>query len=242
MTTSHPTFPPFSIDDARAEVPVELITYGDDADQVIELYGNSSATNRTVVLIHGGYWRNIFDREHLRPLGVALAKTGLHIAIPEFRRVAGEPDLTVADLSAALTSLEGRDLVLVGYSSGGHLALILGDQFPQVSKVIGLAPVTNLEESQLRELGRGAVREWLGCDASERPDLDPFLRPPLRTKTIFIQGEADERVPLDITEGYVKAMAAHGVTIELEILAGTSHFEMMEVPSSTFDAILKALS
>ena len=76
MTTSHPTFPPFSIDDARAEVPVELITYGDDADQVIELYGNSSATNRTVVLIHGGYWRNIFDREHLRPLGVRQGLAG----------------------------------------------------------------------------------------------------------------------------------------------------------------------
>ena len=242
MTTSHPTFPPFSIDDARAQVAVELLTYGEDPDQIVEIYGNRSASDKTIVLIHGGYWRNIFDREHLRPLGVELAKAGHHIAIPEFRRIAGEPDLTISDLSLALQSLGARKLILIGYSSGGHLALIVADNFPNVSKVIGLAPVTDLVESQIRELGRGAVLEWLGCDASERADLDPMARPPIAAETIFIHGDQDERVPLEITESYIRQMESRGQEIELNILAGVSHFQMMELPSSTFEAILTVIN
>lgn len=242
MTTSHPTFPPFSLEDARNHVKVEVLTYGEGTDQLIEFYGDSSLTNKTVVLIHGGYWRNIFDREHLRPLGVALAKAGHYIAIPEFGRSAGNPDLTLNDLSAALTVMSNRKLTLVGYSSGGHLALVLANSFPAVDFIIGLAPVTDLVESQARELGRGAVLEWLGCDASERPDLDPALRPPVAAAVKFIQGSADERVPLDITENYVTAMKSHGQVIELEVLPGTTHFEMMDVPSATLTAILAAIN
>ena len=242
MTTSHPIFPPFSIEDARKQVGVEVVTYGEEADQLIEFYGDSSLTTKTIVFIHGGYWRNIFDREHLRPLGVALAKAGHYIAIPEFARSAGNPEITIRDLSAALTAMSNRKLTLIGYSSGGHLALVLANSFPAVDYIIGLAPVTDLVESQARELGRGAVLEWLGCNASERPDVDPMLRPPVTSRVRFIQGSADERVPLDITEKYVAAMKSHGQEIEFEVLPGTTHFEMMDVPSVTLGAILNAIN
>jgi pimeloyl-ACP methyl ester carboxylesterase len=241
MTTSHPTFPPFSLEDARREVEVAVIKYGDGEDLLLEFYCESSPAKSTLVLIHGGYWRNLFDREHMRPLAVALAKAGFTVVLPEFRRVAGDPDTTLRDLSFALSTLEDSRITLIGYSSGGHLALVLADKFPAVTHLIGLAPVTDLIESQARELGRGAVREWLGRDASERADLDPAVRPPVSKRVTFIQGSADERVPIDITENYCAAMAKHGQAIELMVLPGTTHFEMMDVPSATFTAILVAL-
>jgi pimeloyl-ACP methyl ester carboxylesterase len=242
MTQPHPIFPPFSIDDARRQVAVTEIKYGEDADQVLEFYGESMAEKETLVLIHGGYWRNLFDREHMRPLAVALAKDGYNVILPEFRRVAGEPEVTLRDLAFALSTLEDRSITLIGYSSGGHLALLLSDKFPTVKKVIGLAPVTDLIESQSREVGRGAVREWLGRDAQQVPELDPMLRPPISAKTIFIQGALDERVPLDITESYIKAMKGHGKEIPLIILPETSHFQMMDIPSQTYSAIIEALT
>ncbi len=242
MTTSHPVFPPYSLDDAAREVSVSVIKYGDDSDQLLEFYGENHLGKATLVLIHGGYWRNLFDREHMRPLAVALAKSGYNVVLPEFRRVAGNPETTLRDLGFALSTLNGSQLILIGYSSGGHLALLLADKFPEVSTVIGLAPVTDLVESQRRELGRGAVSEWLGRDADQRPELDPMVRPPIKAETIFIQGDSDERVPLDITESYIREMAKHGKTIALTVLPETSHFQMMEVPSSTLDAIVKVIN
>ncbi len=224
------------------EVPVTVIKYGDDLDQVLEFYGESNPTKATLVLIHGGYWRNLFDREHMRPLAVSLAKEGFTVVLPEFRRVAGEPEVTLRDLAFAISTLEDQAITLIGYSSGGHLALLLADKFPTVKKVIGLAPVTDLIESQERELGRGAVREWLGRDATDRPELDPLRRPPISAKTIFIHGDLDERVPLELTEKYVSAMKSYGQEIVLEILPGTSHFEMMNIPSPTYTALLRAIN
>jgi pimeloyl-ACP methyl ester carboxylesterase len=242
MNQSHPTFPPYSVSDAMREVPVTVIKYGDDLDQVLEFYGESNPTKGTLVLIHGGYWRNLFDREHMRPLAVSLAKEGFTVVLPEFRRVAGEPEVTLRDLAFAISTLEDQAITLIGYSSGGHLALLLADKFPTVKKVIGLAPVTDLVESQDRELGRGAVREWLGRDATDRPELDPMRRPPIFARTIFIHGDLDERVPLELTEKYVAAMKSYGQEIVLEILPGTSHFEMMNIPSPTYTALLRAIN
>ena len=241
MTTSHPTFPPYTLEDAGREVSVSLIKYGDDNDQVLEFYGESNQERPTLLLIHGGYWRNLFDREHMRPLAVALAKEGYTVVLPEFRRVAGEPETTLRDLAFAISTLEDSKLTLIGYSSGGHLALLLADKFPNVKKVIGLAPVTDMVESQRLELGRGAVFEWLGCDATTRPELDPMVRPPIKAETLFIHGDQDERVPLELSEKYQAAMKSQAKTVTLEVLPGVSHFQMMEIPSPTFTAILRSL-
>jgi len=202
MTTSHPTFPSYSFADAAKEVTTSFIKYGEDSDQILEFYGESNSSQQTLLLIHGGYWRNLFDREHMRPLAVALAKEGFTVLLPEFRRIAGEPETTLRDLAFALSTLEESPLTLIGYSSGGHLALLLADKFENVKKVVGLAPVTDLVESQRRELGRGAVLEWLGTDATNRPELDPMLRPPIKAETIFIHGDQDERVPLELSQMY----------------------------------------
>ena len=241
MNQPHPTFPAFSIEDAQRKVAVTAIRYGDDPDQILEIYGESEEKKPALLLIHGGYWRNLFDREHMRPMAVALAQEGFTVVLPEFRRVAGEPEVTLRDLAFAISTLEGADLTLIGYSSGGHLALLLADKFSFVKKVIGLAPVTDLSESERLELGRGAVREWLGTSAEDKPELDPIVRPPIKAKTHFIHGDSDERVPLELTEGYIAAMKAHGKEITLDLLEDTSHFEMMEIPSKTLDAILLAL-
>jgi pimeloyl-ACP methyl ester carboxylesterase len=242
MTLSHPIFPTFSLDDARKSTNVEVLTYGDDTDQRVELFGDIAKSETTIVLIHGGYCRSIFDCEHIRPLAVALAQSGYYVAVPEFRREAGNPDITLDDLRTALGLLSEGPLTLIGYSSGGHLALVLADEFEAVRKVIGLAPVTDLVTSQERELGRGAVLEWLGVNADQREDLDPIKCAPIKAELIIIQGSDDERVPIEITYQYCDLMGKKGANIEMITLVGTAHFEMMEVPSAIYSAITTALA
>lgn len=241
MTGAHPIFPAFSRTDAAARVPVKVISYGTHSDQVIEIYGSNNEAQATLVLLHGGYWRELFDCEHIRPLGVTLAESGWQVAIPEFRRVAGSPGVSLDDLKIALRKIAGP-LTLIGYSSGGHLALLLAAENPNIKKIIALAPVTDMVESQLRELGRGAVHEWLGCDAAERPDLNPNLLPVPQLPIIFIHGDKDERVPIELSENFYTKAEAEGHPITLKKLAGVSHFEMMDIPSPTFAAIVAALN
>lgn len=242
MTTSHPTFPPYSFEDAGREVATAFIKYGDDPDQIIEFYGESNLEKPTLLLIHGGYWRNLFDREHMRPLAVALAKQDFSVVLPEFRRQAGSPETTLRDLAFAISTLEERTLTVIGYSSGGHLALVLADKFPNIKSVIGLAPVTDMAESERLGLGRDAVLEWLGSSSDKRPELDPMLRPPISAQTHFIHGDQDERVPLELSKKYQAAMKLLGKSVTLEILEGVSHFQMMDLPSPTFNAILKSIN
>ena len=44
----------------------------------------------SVALIHGGFWRERYDRHHLAPLARALADDGFHVANLEYAR-AGMP-------------------------------------------------------------------------------------------------------------------------------------------------------
>jgi acetyl esterase/lipase len=75
-----------------------------------------------IVLIHGGFWRPEYDLTHLRPMATALAEEGWPVALLEYTRIPGRPDLMVADIKRALDNLPGN-IVLMGHSAGGHLAL-----------------------------------------------------------------------------------------------------------------------
>jgi pimeloyl-ACP methyl ester carboxylesterase len=68
-----------------------------------------------------------------------------------------------------------------------------------------------------------------------------MARPPIKAETVFIHGDQDERVPLELSQKYQSTMKSQAKTVALEILPGVSHFQMMEVPSSTFIAILQSL-
>ena len=46
-----------------------------------------------------------------------------------------------------------------------------------LARVVGLAPVADLELAERLDLGSGAVRVFLGGGAAGRPDLDPVRLP-----------------------------------------------------------------
>jgi acetyl esterase/lipase len=90
---------------------------------------------RTVVMIHGGYWRAAYDAAHVGHLCADLSRRGWATAALEYRRIGeagGAWPGTLSDVSAALDALpalaakHGLDLqrsVWMGHSAGGHLAL-----------------------------------------------------------------------------------------------------------------------
>ncbi|KES06330.1 lipase [Streptomyces toyocaensis] len=124
--------------------PDATVTYGDDPDQLIDLYAPRGAGGPApvVVVLHGGAWRAPYDRRHVSPFAAFLAGRGFAVASVEYRRgerggaaaVAGRWPDTFDDVAAALDALpalirehlpgaDPRRVVLTGHSAGGHLAL-----------------------------------------------------------------------------------------------------------------------
>ena len=203
--------------------PDEVVAYGDDPDQVIEQW---YAEGPGVMLLHGGFWRPQWDRVHLRTLAGAFRDAGYRVALPEYRRVPGEPDLMTADVKAAL-SLTDPDVV-VGHSAGGHLALL-----SDARAVVALAPVADLVMAEELDLDEGAVHDFLGGPASSRPDLDPNRLALTGVPVSVLHGTDDDRVPLAVSESY-----AAGHDVRLVALPGVDHFALIDPESAVWPLLL----
>jgi len=77
----------------------------------------------------------------------ALAEAGWTTLTLEYRRISGQPDVTLQDITTALETLPARvsqhngKLLLTGHSAGGHLVLWVAAKgiVPQLEGVLALA-------------------------------------------------------------------------------------------------------
>jgi acetyl esterase/lipase len=236
-----------------AREPDRSFRYGPLPEQVIDVYlpGSASAAP-VVVLLHGGYWRQAFDRVHTRPLAEALAAEGFVVLTAEYRRVGGGGGwpATFDDVRAALShvpeacsALSGRadpdDVRLLGHSAGGHLALwaALQPGSPVVRRVVALAPVADLYEAHRRGLGDGAVGELMGGEPEERAEeyrrADAARLLPATIPVTVLHGAEDDRVPVDLS----RRLAVD----ELVELRGVEHFGLIDPLSPAWPHVLAAV-
>src|ERR1700692_4662075 len=146
---------------------MRTLSYGQSRDQVGDLYLPDMPSPPVICLIHGGFWRLMYNRRYIAPVAVELVGRGFAVWSLEYRRVGaaggGWPG-TLDDVSAGIDHLatlaeEGIDLNLariatVGHSAGGQLALwcarrgVLGPENwssrVKIAAAVGLAPVADL--------------------------------------------------------------------------------------------------
>ena len=187
------------------------VRYGDAPSQYVELWRPSGDGRRpTVVLIHGGYWRDRYDLHLMDGLGAQLAERGWLAANLEYRRVGADGGgwpMTFDDVRAGLTAIADLSdvdvdrLVCVGHSAGGHLALLAATSHP-LAATVALAPVSDLHEASRRGLSDHAVHGLLGGPPQEHPEryvsTDPMRLLPLGVRTLVVHGTADVNVPIDL--------------------------------------------
>jgi acetyl esterase/lipase len=250
-----------------AEPPDVVLRYGDHADALIDVFlptslGRPERPAPLLVIVHGGFWRQEYDRSHVRPLAHALRRRGFAVALPEYRRTGGMggwPE-TGDDVEAALAALPSMlhevapgfvdpsaRCMVVGHSAGGHLALWAGLRAgnARVASIVALAPVSDLYYAAQVHMGGGAVQTLLGGDPRARPDQYAHadvisLLPPTGVDVTIIQGDADKQVTVDMN----RRLAARflGPRLRYVELAGVDHFALIDPLSPVFEStVLPAL-
>jgi acetyl esterase/lipase len=212
-----------------------------------------------VVLLHGGFWRLPYGRDHIAPIAGDLAKRGFAVWNLEYRRIGtaggGWPG-TLQDVGAGIDHLAtlAQDgvpvdldrVTVVGHSAGGHLALWSarrdsdgGAGFQprrvKVSGAVGLAAVADLALAHELHCGNGAVENFLGGSplalAGRYRWTSPAEMLPIGVKQILVHGSNDADVPVVISRRYAAAAVAAGDDVTFIELADAGHMDFVD-PSS----------
>jgi acetyl esterase/lipase len=248
--------------------------YGGHPDQVADLIlpidpeTPPELSLALVIVVHGGFWRSTYDRNHTAPQCLALARAGYAVAAIEYRRVGGGGGwpVTFTDVADALDAMPGsfgglvdpHRVVLMGHSAGGHLALWAAGRHrlpcgapghlaspPRLSGVIALAAVADLRWAQRHRLGGGASVDLMGVRHDADPDgrydvADPAGLLPTGARTILLHGVQDDAVPVGCARAYADAARAAGDPVQLRELQGIGHFEFIDPASVAWPAVLAA--
>ena len=201
----------------RKHEPVRL-PYGPHPDQWGDLYLPASVTPRgTVVVIHGGYWRDKYTADLGIPLAEDLVQHGFAVWNLEYRRAAnngetgegGWPE-TFEDIAAGIDhlaslsepfSLDPEKVVALGHSAGGHLAAWAAGRHTLPAHAPGAG-------AQVRLVGVVSQAGLLNLAAAERLGLSD------QAILNFLGGS-----PAELTEEFTLADPASAAPIGTPVLA-----------------------
>ena len=226
----------------KAQGPTR-VPYGEDPSQFAELTLPAGTPKGVVVVIHGGFWKAMYDLEYGRPLAADLARRGWAAWNLEYRRVGngGGVPHTLDDVAAGIDALAGQDLDLthvlaLGHSAGGHLATWAGSRATSqrwpakvpLTGIVSQAGVVDLVAAYDAGLGSGAVEAFLGH--RPRPadrDVDPIQEVPLEVPVRCVHGRDDDVVPISQSQAYVAAARKAGAEAHLDAVDG-DHFTIID--------------
>jgi acetyl esterase/lipase len=212
------------------------------------------------VLIHGGFWRERLTLDLDEDLSRDLSRRGWAAWNIEYRRVGevsgGGWPVTGEDVAAAIDHLAEVDAPLdlsrvaaIGHSAGGQLALwaasARADPEVALAGVVSQAGVHDLREADRLGLGEGATAEFMGGHAADVPDryadASPIERLPSGVPVLLVHGDADQRVPVEMSRSYAAAAREADDEVELVVRPGDDHFVHLDVESGAWADVVEWL-
>ncbi len=222
-----------------------------------------------VLVIHGGAWRG-GNKGDTRALVERFAREGYVAVSPQYRFCPQDPfPAQVHDVKAAVRWLKGHAaeyklapdrIGAVGFSAGGHLALMLGvtdgddglegPDVPagapdtRIRAVVNYFGPTDLAADDIPLVSRPLLRDFLGGTVAQKPELAKqgspltFLTkddPPVLT----FQGTKDPLVPHSQAVKLMEAMSTLGVPGRVELIVGGGHGDWgrAEIERTVEDAV-----
>lgn len=242
--------------DAPSSVKVQRgVVYGrgGDRDLRMDLYFSRrrQGVRKAIVFFHGGGWEKGDYRDRYPGVNY-LARRGFLVASVEHRLSPEAPfpaalqDARCAvrflRAKAKVLGIDGRSVGAFGYSSGGHIALLLalsgghpeleGDggwaaESSRVQAAVGISARVDLVPRPGRGLGPN-VRRFLGGTPQEVPDVYALASPYTHVTAddppvLLIHGGLDTNVPLYHPQLLHERMRALGLDVELIVLPDVGH-------------------
>ena len=225
----------------------DRLTYGEHPSQFVDVWrrNGSGAPVGTVVLVHGGFWQQEYDLTSLEPLAAAARQRGWDVASLEYRRVGGGGgfpatfDDVAAGIDALANWLRTPDVVTLGHSAGGHLAVwaagrrwstrpAWSSSAVRISAAISLGGVLDLQAAHDEVLGNGSADQLMGGPPDDTwPLADPTAQIPLGVPVRCVHARDDDLVPFSQSFDYVERATAAGTDATLTEVAG-GHFEAID--------------
>lgn len=237
--------------------------YGRRRSQVADLYLPAGPGPHPVaVVLHGGFWHAAYGRGLMAKVSADLAAHGMAAWNLEYRRVggAGGWPATFDDVAAGIDALGVIPLLdldrvtSIGHSAGGHLAMWAAGRarLPAgapgaspavvVSSAVAQAGVLDLAGADRLGVGGRAVSQLLGGRADEVPDRYRLASPlellPLGVPQLLVHGERDRHVPVEGSERYAEAARAKGDRVDLAVLAGVGHMDLIDPRTPAWRLVL----
>ena len=205
-----------------------------------------------VVVIHGGGWRG-GNKADTRPILAELAKRGYVAISPQYRFCPKDKfPAQVHDVKASVRWLKGHageykidagHVGAMGFSAGGHLALMLGltgkddgleGDAPadapdaKVQAVVNYFGPTDLGAVDIPAVSKPLVRDFLGAPDGEISEAARKASPLTYVSegdapTLTFQGTKDPLVPYSQAIKLNDAQTAKGVPGRVELLVGVGH-------------------
>ncbi|UGB28731.1 alpha/beta hydrolase family protein [Metabacillus sp. B2-18] len=247
------------------------LSYGEHCSQfgVLRMPENNKPS-RVIVLIHGGFWQSKYDLEENNPIAEDLTSRGYATWNIEYRRVGEEGGGwtgTFNDVIDAINylnqlkeayNLDLTNLVIVGHSAGGHLALWAASRTTPfnseltfnklnvpIKKVISLAGVTDLNKMWEHHEEKGinslvaALMDGTPKEVSERYKVaSPIELIPIEINHVLVHGELDRHVPVELSKDYYLKAIEKGCHVNLAVLPDVEHFKIIDPSSTAWDSVI----
>ena len=221
-----------------------------EPDQVGDLrLPDGDGPHPVVMLIHGGFWREVWTRDTLDGLAIDLQRRGFATWNVEYRRIPpiGAWRTTiddVVDAGNAVTALaesspiDPDDVTLLGHSAGAHLAVMAATRLVRAPRrLLLLGGVLDLD---ILEPGHDALPLFLGDELeTHRSAVNPREQAPTGVSTLAVHGSTDDSVPPDHSRNYVAAAGDEAELLELE---ESDHWDVIDPSSEAWDRVAERLT
>lgn len=251
------------------EEPDHVYAYGADSQQFAELYlPDAPGPHPVILLAHGGCYYASYDLRPISRAARSLTAEGFAVWNIEYRRAGlrGEFPAMFLDVGAAADYLreiaDEHDLLLdsviaMGHSAGGHLALWLAarpglvasdslyraDPLP-IAGVIGMAAIADIGDALERGICGPALPLVVGSQLADSAheaeanlrQVSPELLSPTDRPQIHLLGSEDKTFGANLK----RYLDAASDDIELIMLEGAGHFELVAIDEPEWQAVLSA--